>query len=132
MRGSRETRQRGRCLEHSHRLLSRRSLHLHRQDLPATISATVGADVVREPRLATLRADFELRQFDAMVLTAVALTVVGDTFLRKCAHGMLLSLLLWRRASPRVSPRQRHAGQWVVGQWVDRQIGNGSIDRTRA
>jgi hypothetical protein len=74
-------------------LLGSGTLDAHREHLPAAIGATVGADMVREPRLAALRTNLELRQLDAVMLAAVALTPVGDSFLGECAHGMLLMLL---------------------------------------
>src|SRR5262245_3087366 len=51
---------------------------LDRQHLATAIGATIRAGVMREPRLAALRADLELRQLDAMMLAAVTLPVIGD------------------------------------------------------
>jgi hypothetical protein len=73
-------------------LLGGGPLDAYGQHLPAAIGATVGADMVRASRLAALRTNLELRQLDAVMLAAVALSPVGDSFLGECAHGMLLML----------------------------------------
>jgi hypothetical protein len=41
---------------------------------------------MREPRLTALRTDLELRQFDAMMLAAVTLPMIGDLLFWKRAH----------------------------------------------
>src|SRR5262249_6392758 len=69
-------------------LLRRRPLHPHLNHLAAAIHPAVGAGMVVHVELVALWAACERGELDLVVLAAVALPTVGETFLRKRAHGV--------------------------------------------
>jgi hypothetical protein len=57
-------------------------------DLPATVRAAVGADVVRPLHAAAVLARHELNGGNEVMAAAIALTRAADTLFWKCTHDL--------------------------------------------
>lgn len=62
-------------------LFRRRATLAHREHLASAIGATVGAGMMREPRLMALRTDLQLWNLDLVMLTPMTLARVSLAFL---------------------------------------------------
>jgi hypothetical protein len=64
------------------------------EHLPAAVGAAVGAGPMGHMEPMALRAAAQVGWCDAMMLAAVALAMIRETFLGKCAHGVYSSAVL--------------------------------------